>query len=143
MNIEQKELSSFIDDRYFKRGRQIVKEGAIILDKINSERIEAYAIGTSIYQVNLFRSLHSKQIMGTCNCPAFLDFGPCKHIAAAGLAYLQAGYKPNEECYERIDALKKTLQFLHQQPKQELINIIMDCVAQNEDLLYLIQSKTF
>lgn len=141
MNIEQKELS-FIDDRYFKRGKQIAKEGAIILDKISPERIEAYAIGTSIYQVNLFRAANSKQLMGTCNCPAFLDFGPCKHIAATGLAYLQAGYKPNEWCYEQIDALKKTLEFLHKQPKQELINIIMDCVAQNEELLYFIQSKT-
>jgi hypothetical protein len=64
MNIEQKELS-FIDDRYFKRGKQIVKEGATILDKINPDRIEAYEVGTSIYQVNLLRAANAHNFLYT------------------------------------------------------------------------------
>lgn len=139
MNISRKELSSFIDDRYIKRGAQIVGEGTIILEKIHPDRIEAYAIGTSIYRVNLFRSAPLKQLKGTCNCPAFFDFGPCKHIAAAGLACIQRDYKPDEWSYEQIKIFKNVLQVLHKQSRENLINIIMDCIAQDQELLYLIQ----
>jgi hypothetical protein len=138
MNITRQQLSSFIHDRYIKRGEQIVEEGTIVLEKIHSEQIEAFAIGTGIYHVKLFKSNSSAQIKGTCNCPAFFDFGPCKHIAAAGLARMQVGYEPDDWCCEQIQIFKNALQSLHKQPKENLISIIMDCIAQDQELLHLI-----
>ena len=52
---------------------------------------------------------------------------------------MQIGYKPDEWCYEQIEILKDALQSLHKQPKEKLINIIMDCIAQDQELLDLIQ----
>lgn len=138
MNITRQQLSSFIHDRYIKRGEEIVKEGTIVLEKIHAEYIVAYAIGTGIYQVKLFKTNSSAHIKGTCNCPAFFDFGPCKHIAAAGLARMQVGYQPDDWCDEQIENVKNVLQSLHKQPKEKLINIIMDCIAQDQELLHLI-----
>ena len=141
MNITRKQLSSFIDDRHIKRGEQIVRDGTVFLEKIHSDHIVAYAIGTGIYRVNISKATSSNQIKGKCNCPAFFDFGPCKHIAAVGLARMQVGYKPDEWCSEQIEILKDALQSLHKQPKEKLINVIMDCIAQDQELLELIQQS--
>lgn len=138
MNITRQQLSSFIHDRYIKRGEEIVQEGTIVLENIHPEYIVAYAMGTGIYQVKLFKTNSSAQIKGTCNCPAFFDFGPCKHIAAAGLARMKAGYQAEEWCSEQIESVKDALQSLRKQPKEKLINIIIDCIAQDQELLHLI-----
>ena len=139
MNITRKQLRSFIDERYIKRGEQILQDGTIILERIYPEQIEAYAIGTGIYRVNLSRTISSNQITGSCNCPAFFNFGPCKHIAAAGLARMQVDYQPDEWSSEQIETVKNALQSLHKQPKEKLINIIINCIAQDQELLDLIQ----
>jgi uncharacterized Zn finger protein len=141
MNITRQQLSSFIDDHYIKRGEQIIQDGTVYLDRIYTDHIEAYAVGTGIYCVKLFKSTASHQINGRCTCPAFFDFGPCKHIAATGLARIQADYEPNEWCCEQIDTLKDALHFLRKQSKEQLINIIMDLIAQDQELLEFIQQS--
>ena len=135
MNISRHELNALVNSRYVKRGEQIVQEGSIVLDRISSESIHAYAIGTGIYQITLSRSDTTKQLTGICSCPAFLDFGPCKHIAAAGLARLQPGYMPDEWCCEQKENFKKTIYFLNKKTKTELIETILRFVAQDQDLL--------
>ena len=74
MNLSKAELRNLIDERYIKRGEDIVHGGTIILDKIGSDSIEAYAVGTGIYHIRLWRSAPGK-IDGTCNCRPFLILG--------------------------------------------------------------------
>jgi uncharacterized Zn finger protein len=46
-------------------------------------------------------------IQGRCSCPAYADFGPCKHIAATGFAAIAhdetEGYHPNETLVETLE----------------------------------------
>ncbi len=80
MVITDQELKQFIDQRYIKRGKEIVQSGNIILKKISEKEINALAYGTSIYTTKLFRK--GKALNGTCTRQAFFQWGPCKHLAA-------------------------------------------------------------
>jgi uncharacterized Zn finger protein len=141
MDISPNDLKSFIDTRYIKRGEQIVQDKSIILERVSSESIQAYAIGTGIYKVTLSRSNTNQQLTGTCNCPAFFNFGPCKHIAATGLAYLNPRYKPDRWCLEQKKNFTRIKRLLASQTKAQLIETILKFIAQDQNLLEFFEEE--
>ncbi len=139
MKITMQELMAFIHDRYIARGRKIIQDGSLVIDRIGSNNVNAYAIGTSTYYIVLSRK--NNLLMGTCTCPAFIDFGPCKHIAATGLALLTTGYQPDEFYCEQKENLKNTMNLLSKKSKNELLLIIMQCIGQSPDLMDIIEGE--
>jgi uncharacterized Zn finger protein len=121
-----------------KRGEQIIQEGSLVLQHIEQNNISAYAFGTSIYHVILSRK--NNILTGTCTCPAFIDFGPCKHMAAAGLARLTPGYQPDELYWKQKENFEHILRFLEKQSKDKLVHIIMQCIGQHPEMLDLFEN---
>jgi len=104
MEITPEELFLFVNKSFLLRGEACCKEGLIELISIEPHQAHAWAVGTKAYKVFL-RRIDEKILEGDCTCPAFKEFGTCKHLAAVGYALIKhydGGYEPSEEYFERM-----------------------------------------
>eukprot|EP01138_Halocafeteria_seosinensis_P013352 gb/GECG01013638.1/.p1 GENE.gb/GECG01013638.1/~~gb/GECG01013638.1/.p1 ORF type:complete len:368 (+),score=70.56 gb/GECG01013638.1/:1-1104(+) len=86
-DLNEGELQDMMEPRFFERGMdELYLEGLVNIDKVFSKEAHGHAVGTSVYSVVLSRGLDG--LTGTCTCPAFAKNGPCKHVAAVGLALI-------------------------------------------------------
>lgn len=137
MNITKKDLLLYVNEKYFKRGEDIITDGMVGVENVTSDCIKGIAIGTGLYHISLQRS--STGISGYCTCPAFIDFGPCKHIAAVGLAYLDQNYEPSAEYDERKQALKDVLRVLKKKNKDELIALVIRIASCDPETMRMLE----
>ncbi len=68
----------------FVRGEAYHREGRVEILAIEPRRVLARVTGTEDYRVNLLGG--GETIRGECTCPAFEDYGFCKHMVATALA---------------------------------------------------------
>jgi uncharacterized Zn finger protein len=68
----------------FARGEAYHRDGRVEILAIEPRRVLAQVAGTEHYRVNLLGA--GETIRGECSCPAFDDYGFCKHMVAAALA---------------------------------------------------------
>jgi uncharacterized Zn finger protein len=68
----------------FARGEAYHRDGRVEILAIEARRVLARVEGTEDYRVNLLGA--GETIKGECDCPAFDDYGFCKHMVAAALA---------------------------------------------------------
>ncbi len=87
MTLSEVQLNRFVDQRYIDRGRAYSERGLVVLDSVTDREAHAFCVGGQVYSVRL--ALSRNRLGGTCTCPAFGDFGPCKHIAAVALAIME------------------------------------------------------
>jgi uncharacterized Zn finger protein len=71
-------------DRSFARGEAYHRDGQVNILSLSADRVLAEVTGTENYRVEL--SGHGRTIDGSCTCPAFEDYGFCKHMVATALA---------------------------------------------------------
>ena len=74
----------------FARGEAYHREGRVDLLAIEPRRVLARVSGTEDYRVNLLGA--GETIKGECDCPAFDDYGFCKHMVATALAANATGH---------------------------------------------------
>jgi uncharacterized Zn finger protein len=67
----------------FARGEAYHRDGRVEILAIEPMRVLAQVAGTEHYRVNLLGA--GETIKGECTCPAFDDYGFCKHMVAAAL----------------------------------------------------------
>ena len=67
----------------FVRGQAYHREGRVEILAIEPRRVLATVTGTEDYRVNLLGK--GETIKGECDCPAFDDYGFCKHMVATAL----------------------------------------------------------
>ena len=136
MKLHQEDLQRLVGSPYFERGKAYFKDGLIKFVSIDKAKVTARAAGTGIYTVMLWYK--KNELDGTCTCVAFREHGPCKHIAATGLALIQhnaVGYKPSQEFNERSERLDEFERFLAKQTKQELVTILLEVAQQFPETL--------
>ena len=68
----------------FVRGQAYHRDGRVEILVIEPRRVLAQVAGTEDYRVNLLGK--GETIKGECTCPAFDEYGFCKHMVAAALA---------------------------------------------------------
>ncbi|HEY5205877.1 MAG TPA: SWIM zinc finger family protein, partial [Roseiarcus sp.] len=68
----------------FVRGEAYHREGRVEILAIEPRRVLAQVAGTEDYRVNLLGK--GETIKGECDCPAFDDYGFCKHMVATAIA---------------------------------------------------------
>jgi uncharacterized Zn finger protein len=135
MKLTEAQLRRHVDERYVDRGREYAERGLVVLDKVTDMNVRASCTGSRVYAVEL--SLRNGRFEGKCTCPAFDDFGPCKHIAATAFAAIAAQtgtYQPNLDAQERNEELKKVRKQLMELDKSELVDLVMNTL--DEDELY-------
>src|ERR1700722_17579419 len=140
MHILESEARTLVSEPYFTRGRQYLKDGLIDFKKIEDAKVTARAAGSFLYEITLIPK--NNKLSGTCSCPAFSDFGPCKHIAATGLALIkhnQGGYRPSKQYQESQQRHDLISEFLNKKTKQQLIKLILQLSQESEDLKYMLE----
>lgn len=77
-------LREIAGEAVFARGEAYRREGRVALLSLGPERVLAEVAGSEDYRTAL--SGHGSTIDGSCSCPAFEDWGFCKHMVATALA---------------------------------------------------------
>jgi len=139
LRLTEEQLKRYVDQRYIDRGQSYFEAGLVVLNEIKSNLVEASCVGSRVYQVTLM--LNSNRLSTNCTCPAFEDFGPCKHIAATALtvmAHNKGSYEPNSDAFDRIEELHIIKMRLLQMEQSELINLLLQYVDE-EELIWLLE----
>lgn len=88
MNILMKHVLELINEPYLTRGKEYFYNRTVRITQIRGNTVKARIAGSRVYQATL--TLKNNKLLGTCNCPAFTDFGPCKHLAAVCYAVMDS-----------------------------------------------------
>lgn len=75
--------------KVFARGAAYHRDGQVAILSIDANRVLAQVAGSEDYRTEL--TGRGKDIDGACSCPAFEDWGFCKHMVATALAANAAG----------------------------------------------------
>jgi uncharacterized Zn finger protein len=77
-------LRNLVGATVFARGERYHRDGHAQILSVEPGRVLAQVTGSEDYRTEL--TVRGKQIGGQCSCPAFEDWGFCKHMVAAALA---------------------------------------------------------
>ena len=114
-------LGEIAGEKVFARGEVYYRSGQVQLLAIEPGRVLAQVEGTEDYRTELTGG--GDRIGGNCSCPAFEDWGVCKHMVAVALAANAASMDANAE---GVGALSRIRDHLTQKSVDVLIGIIMD-----------------
>lgn len=87
--ITRDSLLELAGEKFFERGEAYHAQGTVELAYYAQDALIAKVSGTHPYLVEM--KVGKDGLEAKCTCPAFDDFGVCKHIVAAGLALMDAG----------------------------------------------------
>ena len=114
----------------FARGEAYHRDGRVEILAIEPRGVLAEVTGTEEYRVNLLGK--GETIKGGCGCPAFDDYGFCKHMVATALAAneIAQGHEP-----EGAGALARIRAHLADKPNGVLVAMIVD-LAERDPALF-------
>jgi uncharacterized Zn finger protein len=142
MHLTDSLIATLIDERYRERGKHYFQQGMVELTKISATQVKAKCAGTRVYKTTL--KLDNGTLSGQCSCPAFTDFGPCKHMAAVAYAVMaskKAGYAPSEAYKWRKEEYKHLENQLMKKSKNELIMLIMQILDDDPNLKWMFEGE--
>ena len=122
-------LRELAGDKVFARGKDYYRDGAVEILSIDRGRVLARVAGTDDYRTEI--TGRGTQIGGECSCPAFGDWGFCKHMVATALAANAAGGAPEAE---GADPLSRIRDHLKVKSVDALVQIIMDLAERDPTL---------
>ena len=114
----------------FARGEAYHREGRVEILAIEPRRVLARVTGTEDYRVNLLGK--GETIKGECTCPAFDDYGFCKHMVATGLAANESDSGPESV---GAGALARIRAHLAGKPNGVLVAMIVE-LAERDPALF-------
>lgn len=123
-------LREFAGEKAFARGVAYHEDRQVEIVSIDNARVVARVIGSEVYHSQLDDT--GKKFSGECSCPAFSDWGFCKHLVATALAAndLQPG-----ELEKTANRLTKIRDFLRAKGVERLVEIIMGLTERDPELL--------
>jgi hypothetical protein len=114
----------------FARGEAYNRDGRVEMLAIEPRRVLAQVAGTEDYRVNLLGK--GETIKGECSCPAFDDYGFCKHMVATALAANEIDHGPESE---GAGALARIRAHLAAKPAEALVAMIVE-LAERDPALF-------
>jgi uncharacterized Zn finger protein len=123
-------LRKLAGDKVFARGEAYFDAGQVEILAIEPKRVVAQVTGTEDYRTEL--TGRGKAIDGECSCPAFKDWGFCKHMVAVALAANAMGKDAEKE---GTDTLTRIRDHLKQKGVETLVDMIMN-VAEGDPALF-------
>jgi hypothetical protein len=122
-------LRRFAGDKVFARGEEYCHDGSVQILSLTSQRVVAQVAGTDDYRTVLLG--RGTKIGGECSCPAFADWGFCKHMVATALAANAAG---DGAAAEGDGALSRIRDHLKGKGVDALVDMIVDLAEQDPEL---------
>lgn len=123
-------LRKLAGDKVFARGKDYFEDGQVEILIVEPKRVVAQVAGTEDYRTELKDS--SKSIDGRCSCPAFMDWGFCKHMVAVALTINAMGKGAETES---AGTLSRIREYLKEQGVDVLVGMIMDLAERDAALL--------
>ena len=123
-------LRDLAGDKVFARGEAYHLDGQVQILAIEPKRVLAQVAGTEDYRTEL--TGRGRDIGGHCSCPAFRDWGVCKHMVAVALA--ANGLGPDAEM-EGAGVLSRIRDHLKQKSVDALVGMIMELAERDPALL--------
>jgi uncharacterized Zn finger protein len=114
----------------FDRGEAYHRDGRVEILTIEPRRVLAQVAGTEDYRVNLLGK--GETIKGECTCPAFDDYGFCKHMVATALAANETNHGPEPI---GAGALARIRAHLAGKPNGVLVAMIVE-IAEHDRALF-------
>jgi uncharacterized Zn finger protein len=122
-------LRNLAGDKVFARGEAYYRNGQVQILAIEPRRVLAEVAGTEDYRTELVG--RDNEIGGACSCPAFEDWGFCKHMIATALAVNAAG----DVEAESAGALARIRDHLKKKSVDALVEMIVN-LAERDSALF-------
>jgi hypothetical protein len=113
----------------FAGGEAYHRDGRVEILAIEPRRVLARVEGTEDYRVSLLGA--GETIKGECDCPAFDDYGFCKHMVATALAANESDHGPEAV---GAGALARIRAHLADKPNKVLVAMIVELAERNPAL---------
>jgi len=123
-------LRDLAGEAVFTRGEAYHRGGQVQILAIEPKRVLAQVAGTEDYRTEL--TGRGRNIGGHCSCPAFRDWGVCKHMVAVALAANALG--PEAET-EGAGVLSRIRDHLKQKSVDALVGMIVELAERDPALL--------
>ena len=123
-------LREFAGEKVFARGVAYQEDGQVEIVAIDHARVVARVIGSEVYRSQLDGT--GKKFSGECSCPAFSDWGFCKHLVATALAANDLHPGEIEKAASRLTGIRD---FLRAKGLEALVEMIMGLTERDPDLL--------
>src|ERR1700722_17052654 len=117
-------------DKVFARGEDYFRDGEGQILAIEPRRVLAQVTGSEDYRTELVGN--DKSIGGECSCPAFEDWGFCKHMVATALAANAVG---DDAEAEGVGALTAIRAYLKEKSVDTLAGMIVE-LAERDPALF-------
>lgn len=121
-------LRGLVGERVFARGQAYHRDGQVEILTVEPARVLARVAGTDEYRTEV--TGRGDKIGGECSCPAFGDWGVCKHMVAVALAANVLG-----DGAQGADAYSLIREHLKQKSADDLIAMILD-LAERDGALF-------
>lgn len=131
--LSKSRLRQLAGEQYFARGEEYFKAGTVIrLQNSDEHGIHARVLGTQLspYTVRLWR--RGKDLDWGCTCPLGTDGEFCKHVVAAGLAFLAGVEIPDDE--DDTDETASIREALDAMSREEMQELLFERATWDEDL---------
>jgi uncharacterized Zn finger protein len=112
-------LREFAGEKVFARGVEYHEDGQVEIISIDSARVLARVIGSEVYRSQLEGT--GRKFSGECSCPAFSDWGFCKHLVATALATNDLGPGALVQAANRLTKIRDHLRAKGIEPLVEMI----------------------
>lgn len=123
-------LREIAGDKVFARGVEYHKNGQVEIISIDSARVLAKVIGSEVYRSELEGT--GKKFSGECSCPAFSDWGFCKHLVATALTANDLEPGAMEQAASRFSKIRD---HLRARGIETLVEMIMGLAERDPALL--------
>ncbi|WP_224721445.1 SWIM zinc finger family protein [Candidatus Wolbachia massiliensis] len=125
MKLYHKDIRGLIKEPYLSRGRVYFDTGKVQIISVGESHAKSKVVGSDVYRVTL--EYDGPFLSGECSCPAFVYWGPCKHMAATGFALINFDREKYRlsTCSKHVDKQAYLENFLLKKTNQELISIIV------------------
>jgi uncharacterized Zn finger protein len=100
-------LRDVAGEKVFARGIAYHEDGQVEIITFERTRVLARVIGSEVYRCELVGA--GKKFSGGCSCPAFSDWGFCKHLVATALAANSLGPGALEQVSSRFAKIREHL----------------------------------
>ena len=115
--------------KVFARGEEYHRDGLVDLLSVERDRVLARVLGSEDYRTVL--KGRGKKIRGECSCPAFRDWGFCKHLVATALATNEVADEGWEKKTSILDLIRAHLK---QQGADALVELVVELAERDTTL---------
>jgi len=122
-------LRELAGGKVFARGEEYFRDGSVQILSLSPKRVLAQVAGTEDYRTVL--TGRGTDIDGECSCPAFEDWGFCKHMVATALAANAVGDGVEAES---AGALPRIRDHLKSKGVDALVDMILEWAEQDIEL---------